>query len=187
MGNDTSIESIELTGTLTFGDILRYQYSQCYRRTWWIVLLGLLVSLAFVVLAALVVVLTADFQFARKTGTPFLLLFLFWTWIAIVPYISAKKQMKTNILLTTPINFVFSSQGIHRSGSHFSGELSYEALWAVGETKSFFLLYLSAVSAVVLPKRFFESATQQRNWRALIEEKTSPKKITKRGFLGRWL
>ncbi len=187
MENGTSTESIELTGTLTFGDIVRYQYSQCYRRTWWIVLLMLLVSLAFVLVAALVLVLTADFRWARTNATPFLLLLLFWAWLAIAPYLGAKRQMKTNIPLTAPIRCVFSPQAIHRSGGHFSSELSYEALWAVGETKTLFLLYLSAVSAIVVPKRFFDNAAQQRDWRLLMEQKISPKKITKRGFLGRWL
>ena len=111
----------------------------------------------------------------------------FWICVVTAPYRGAKRQMKTSIPLSGQIVHVFSSQGIHRSGAHFSSDTSYEALWAVRETKSLFALYFSASSAFVLPKRFFRDAAQQNDWRILVEEHISPKVITRSGFLGRWL
>jgi hypothetical protein len=72
-------------------------------------------------------------------------------------------------------------------GMHFSSEIGYEALWSVRETKSLFLLFLGAGSAVVLPKRFFKDPVQQSDWRILLEQRILPKSITTSGFLGRWL
>ncbi|HTC35902.1 MAG TPA: YcxB family protein [Bryobacteraceae bacterium] len=146
-----------------------------------------LVSLVGVVLALIVVVLTPDLEFVGRNGTPFLLMLAFWVFIATAPYFGAKRQMKTTIPLSASVTWIFSSQGIHRTGLHFSSDMSYEALWAARETKSLFLLYLGARSALVLPKRFFKDAAQQHEWRILIEERISPKRITKAGFLGRWL
>ncbi len=179
--------SMELGGTLEFRDVLRFQYSQCFRRTWWFVLLTTVVSFAGVLLAVVAVVLTSDLDMARRNGTPLLLAFLFWIVIVTTPYRAAKRQMKTNIPLSAPIQYIFSSSAIEGSGSHFSSELSYEALWKITETKSLFLLYLGEGSALVLPKRFFKDGTQEHDWRTFVEQRISPKHITKSGFLGRWL
>jgi YcxB-like protein len=178
---------VELNGTLLFSDVLKFQYSQCYRYTWWLVLLFMLVTFVGVLLALVVAVLTPELELARRAGTWFLVLLIFWIFIATAPYRSAKRQMKTSIPLSGQILYVFSSQGIHSSGAHFSSDISYEVLWAVRETKSMFALYASASYAFVVPKRFFNDATQENDWRILVEEHISPKVITKSGFLGRWL
>ena len=77
--DDLTPNLVELSGVLAFSDVLRFQYSQCYRRTWWIVLLMTLLSLAGVLLAVLVILLTRNLELARHNGTPFLLLLVFWT------------------------------------------------------------------------------------------------------------
>lgn len=146
-----------------------------------------LVSLAGVLLAVAVAVLTSDWGLVRHNGTPFLLMLIFWIFIMATPYLAAKRLMKTTIPLSAPITCIFSPRVIQRTGTHFSSEISYEALWAVRETKSLFLLYLGAGSAILLPKRFFKDASQQDDWRILVEQRISPKHITKSGFLGRWL
>jgi YcxB-like protein len=147
----------------------------------------MLVSVVGLLFAVAVAVLTPERDLARRGGTWFLLLVIFWIWVVTAPYRSAKRQMKTSSSLSGQTLYVFSSQGIHRSGTHFSSDISYEVLWAVRETKSLFALYFSASSASVLPKRFFKDAAQENDWRILVEEHISPKAITKSGFLGRWL
>lgn len=179
--------SVELIGTFAFSDLLKFQYSQCYRYTWWLVLLFMLVSFVGLLLAIIVAVITPQHDLALRAGTWFLLLVLFWIYLVMAPYRGAKRQLKTSIPLSGEIRYVFSPQSIHSSGTHFSSDISYEALWAVRETKSLFALYSSASSALVLPKRFFKDAAQQNDWRILVEEHISPKVITRSGFLGRWL
>jgi hypothetical protein len=94
--------------------------------------------------------------------------------------------MKTSVYLSSPISYIFSSQGIHSTGTHISSDVSYEAVWNVRETKTLFLLYLNASSALVLPKRFFTDAIQQNDWRLFLEQRISPKRIMQSGFLARW-
>jgi YcxB-like protein len=178
---------IEVNGTLTFRDLLKFQYSQCYPLMWWIVLPMTLFSLVGVILAALVALMTPNLELARQGGIPFLLLLLFWTCLVTSPYWAAKKLMKTQITLSSPITYVFSSQSVQSRGRHFSSEVSYEALWAVRETRSLFLLFFGAGSALVVPKRFFKDAIQENDWRSLVRQQISPKDIAKPGFLSRWL
>jgi YcxB-like protein len=150
-------------------------------------LIGLIISVGGVLLAVVVVLLTHNWELVRHNGTPFLLLLMFWVVIATAPYRGAKRLMKTSGYLSAPVTYTFSSQGVHSAGRHISSDISYEALWAVRETKSLFLLYMSATSALVLPKRFFKDAAQQDDWRILVEQRISPKRIARLGFLGRWL
>ncbi len=147
----------------------------------------MLVCLVGVLLAVVVAVVTPERDLARRGGTWFLLLLIFWICVITAPYRGAKRQMKTSIPLSGQILYVFSSQGIHLSGTQFSSDTSYEVLWAVRETKSLFALYFSASSAFVLPKRFFKDSAQEKDWRIFVEEHISPKAITRSGFLGRWL
>jgi hypothetical protein len=178
---------VELSGTLAFRDLLRFQYFHSYRRTWWIIALMLLGTLVGVLLTVVAVLPNSDFELARRSGTWFLLLLIFWVVIVTTPYRGAKRLMKTNASVSAPITWIFSSRGMHRTGLRFSSEISYEALWAVRETKSLYLLNLSAASALLLPKRFFRDAVQQNDWRIFVEQRISPKRITRLGLLGRWL
>jgi hypothetical protein len=184
--SDVQTDSVELDGTLAFDDLLRTYCLQCFQRTWWIILPVMLVSLVPVLVTPVVVLLTSDWEVARK-ATPFFLLLIIWALLATTPYRGAKRLLKTNVNLCAPIKYTFSSRGINSIGTYFSSELSYEALWTVRETKSLFLLYTSAGTGIVLPKRYFKDEAQQNDWRALVEQGISPKHITNSGFLGRWL
>jgi len=182
-----SDDVVELAGTLAFSDFVRFQYSRSFRRTWWIVLVAFLIAFAGVLLAGLATVLTSDLEVIRQSGTPFLLLLVFWIVVVTAPYRGARRQIKTNVAISAPIQYIFSSRGITSTGTDFSSEISYGNLWAVLETKSLFLLYLSEGHAILLPKRFFKDGGQQDHWRSLLEQRITPKRITPVGFLGRWL
>ncbi|MGA2214528.1 MAG: YcxB family protein [Bryobacteraceae bacterium] len=150
-------------------------------------LIGLIVSVVGVGLAAIVALLTPDLTLAIHNGTPFLLLLIFWAVLVTTPYRGAKRLIKTSAWISAPTTYTFSTRAIHSTGIHSSSDISYEALWAVRETKSLFLLYLNAALAIVLPKRFFKDVAQENDWRLLLEQRISPKGIAKPGFLGRWL
>jgi hypothetical protein len=180
-----NVSSVELNGTLEFRDVLKFQYSQW--RSWWILLLLILVSLIGGLLAVVAAMLTPNLELARRGGTWFFVLLMYWLLLATTPYRGAKRQMKTNLSLTGPILYVFSSRAVRSAGAHFSDEISYQALWSVRETRSLFMLHYSASSALVLPKRFFKDAAQENDRRTLVEGHITPKVITKSGFLGRWL
>jgi hypothetical protein len=146
-----------------------------------------LLCLVGVSLAVVVMVFTPDTALARRGGTPFLLLLAFWICVATSPYRGAKRLMKTSVYLSSQITYIFSSEAIHSTGTHIASDVSFEAVWAVRETKSLYLLYLNALSALVLPKRFFKDSLQENDWRLYLEQRISPKRIMKSGFLGRWL
>lgn len=145
------------------------------------------ICLAGILLAGFVALLPSDPGVVWPDATPFLVLLLFWSVLITAPYRGARRQLNTNASISEEIAFVFSSCGIHRKGAHFEGDMDYTLLWAVFETKSLFLLYLSAGSAFALPKRFFKDAGRQQAWRALLERQIAPKTIAKPDFFARLL
>lgn len=179
--------ALEVAGTLTLSELVRFQYFHAFRRSWWMV--------AFLCLVAGVLLLLAGFLawFAPGEGfTPSgwmvpLALVLFWGIVITAPYRGAKRLMRTSATLSGPTTYAFQPDGIRHGGQSFSSEVAYAAIWLVRETKTLYLLYLSVHSALVLPKRYFKDAAQQSGWRSMIEEKISPKTIEPPGFLARRL
>lgn len=177
--------TFELRGTLTLGDLLRFQYFNLFRRFWWMFVAVTLVVLTVVLLAAVLVILTHDVEEAGANVTKPVFVFLVWCGIvAVCPYFSARKQMRTQPSIREPISYQFSSQGIHLTAKYSSSEISYKGLWLVRETKSQFCLDLSAGTALLVPKRFFKDVTEQTEWRALLEQGISPKKIVGPDLIG---
>jgi hypothetical protein len=174
----------ELQGTVGFGDLLRFQYFNILRRTWWFVLPLLLFLLVVTVIATVAALMFRSTEIASK-GTPFLLLLLFWSGVfAYCPYLAARRLLKTSRVFGQHGVYRFSAETIHFSSADSSGDTSWRALWVVRETKSMFLLYLNEYSAYLLPKRFFSDANEQNAWRRLVEQRILPKVISKPGFIG---
>jgi hypothetical protein len=177
----------ELSGKITFNDILKFQYFHCLRRIWWFV--ALLTTILFVILgvAAVVSVVFRSIEVARA-ALPIAGATLFW--LAVVggmPYLAARRQYSTMIALGKPVTFRFSYEGVHSVTGYSSGDVSWKAFWTIREAKTFFALHFSAGSAWILPKRFFADTSQQEKWRELVEAQIQPKKILKPGVVGKLL
>ena len=160
---------LEFRGTITVSDVLRFQYFHWFRTTWWFVALVYLFLVGIVVVAATAAVV---------------LLFLVWTApLVVLPYMAAKKHLRTCVELREPIAYTFSEQSIHFTSAHSSSDISWKALYRVRETKSMFCLYFGASSAWLLPKRFFKDANEQNSWRQLVEQQILPATIARPGFI----
>ena len=164
-----SNETFELAGQYTMNDLLRFQYFGLLRRLWWFVVL--IAALLFMIL-----------------GLEAIVGVLVWlAFVGLIPYFAARRIYKTSITLGRPVVFTFSSDGVHTVTDYSSGDISWKAFWRIREAKTFFALYPSAGSALILPKRFFASPTQQEQWRELVEAQIQPKKILRPDVLGKLL
>lgn len=182
-----AVSTFSVSGTQTLADRLRFVYFHSFRRMWWSVGLALLFALPMFVLSVVAYVLSPD-RFGLRDVTSIGLVLAFWLLIFVVlPYRSAKRQMLTSASASHPMTYVFTPAGIQYKGAHASGEVAYPAVWKVRETKSLFCVYLNAAAAVLIPKRFFESPSQESEWRAFLEQRIAPKQIEKPGFWGKRL
>ena len=177
--------TFEIRGTLTLGDLLRFQYFNLFRRFWWVFVPVTLVVLTVVLLATVLVIVSHDVEEAWAPVTKSVFVFLVWCGIvAACPYLAARKQMQTQVSFREPIVYQFSSEGIHVIAKYSSSEISYKGIWMARETESQFCLYLSAGAALLVPKRFFKDVAEQTEWRALLEQGISPKKIVGPDLIG---
>lgn len=180
-------EIFELSGKITFNDVLRFQYFHCLRRIWWFVILVTAFLLGVLGLAVVLSFLLQDSELARATSPVALIAVLWIAFVGLVPFLGARRQFKTMVGFDEPLAFTFSEDGIHTVTAHSSGETSWKPFWKICEANTFFCMYFSAGSAWVIPKRFFKDLEQQRNWRALVNEKITPKQILRPGVVGRLL
>lgn len=180
-------EIFELSGKITFDDLLKFYYFETLRKTWWF---WALISTCMIMLIVTVVVFTIlshGYEVARPSLPIVLACLFFLTLKGVPPYVAARREYQSNMRLDEPMVVKFSSAGVHAVSSNSSGDTSWKAFWRICEAKSFFCLYYSAGSAWILPKRFFVSSIQQDQWRELVEAQIQPKKIEKPGMVGKLL
>jgi hypothetical protein len=180
-------EIFELSGKITSNDILRFYYFQALRRTWWFWALLAFFLVVLIVVAVVFTILSHGYEVARASLPLILACCFMLVIISICPYLAARKQFKTMIVTDQPVSFRFAPEGMHTQTGYSSGDTSWKAFWRVYEAKTFFCLYFSAGSALVIPKRFFASPSQQDQWQELVEAQIQPKKIERPGVVGKLL
>jgi hypothetical protein len=141
-------QTIDVSGTVTVGDIVRFAYFSTFHRFWPVILFGVLVlaiNLAFFA--------AGDSDAGLNTG-PFSLLVLFW--IAI-PHVSGRWQAKTRPFLCEPMKYSFDATGVRIAGQSFSTLMAWSIVKRVQETKSAILLYEASNIGRIVPKHFFQN------------------------------
>lgn len=171
---------LQLRGTLTLGDLIRFQYFHVLRRTWPGLILVLLVGVAL--LALVLEAPNPGLVKAIPLGT------LFFIWIvllAITPYWNARRQFSRQRYLRDPISLVFSKDEVQSNGPSVSSAWKWSVIRTIYETKSQFLLYYAPNQALLLPKRFFANDAELDDWRSIVRSAMSPKNIQE-SAMGRW-
>ncbi len=181
--------SFKLHGTLTVGEMARFQYFHLLRRAWpfaGAVALGLIGVVFFLIGIAL----TGQFSELYPdlvTSSPFFLLMLFWGFMfGFNPYRIARKQFRDQPHLRELITYEFSSANIKGSGPSASWVVAWNVVKNVQETKSLFIVYYSKIQGVIVPKRMFGSSTELKAWRDLFVSCAPSGKIQRPGIVGRW-
>jgi len=98
---------------------------------------------------------------AFTLGLPALLL--------LASYFTARSTLKNNPSYRGEIQYSFSDEGIYVQGIHSKGNLSWNSLHHVIETRHAFLLFHDKYNTQVLPKRCFASDSDLAALRALMQ------------------
>jgi YcxB-like protein len=182
---------IELHGTFTLSDFVRFHYFHTLRLCWWLLAI---VAVFLLIVAPLFLALfvntyppVVSWSSVEEGAVPFVAGCLVLTYaLTVMPYQRAKKQYAAQNYLREPVRTSFAAEGISSEGSGISSKVVWSIVKQVRETKSLFLLYYSANMALIVPKHFFEAPDQMDQWRQLVAASIDPKLIEKRGLVGRW-
>lgn len=170
-------QAIDVCGTATVVDIVKFAYFGTFRRLWPVILLGLPIlpiNVAFFV--------AGDVSAGLNTG-PLSLLVLFWI---VLPYLSAKRQATTRPFLCEPMKYSFDAEGVRVTAQNFSTSMTWAIVKRVQETKSAILLYEGSNIGRIIPKHFFQTDANLAACRDFIAACISPKHIARPGIVGRW-
>ena len=177
---------VQLHGTLSLGDMYRFQYFHTLRRMW-----------TLLVLAVLLLAVGFAYNLAPEREYPESAVSNIWTnllpiglvWIVvlgIVPYISARKGFSSQPYLREPTNLSFTDEGIAASAVTAQWTIAWAIVKQVYETNTLFLINHAPNIAVIVPKRFFENQMQVNDWRQLALAHLNSKRIEKSGFVARF-
>jgi YcxB-like protein len=177
---------VEVSGTLAVGDLRRFLYSRNVRPAFMMVVI--VTSIVICLFQYNAIANNSNLPDALQKGfAPFAVVLLIWIGlIAVWPLWSAKKEFASQVYLRERLTICFTPDGISSEGTGVSSKGGWVKVKRVRETKSLFLLYYSATTALVLPKRFFQSPDEMERWRQLIASCVDPKLIEKPSFVGRW-
>jgi hypothetical protein len=159
---------IEVDVPNNFGDIFWAIGSAFWRSPWlWGLLLLVNGPAAYQVVSG-----RAELGEYRSAGWSLLGLILLL--FVLIPLFSAWRA-RTAKALQGPLRYQFSETGIDLNGSGVSGHYDWSNIYRVKETSSF-LVYTSAVSALIVPKRCFQTDVDIASLRQLIQTH-APQKV----------
>ncbi len=190
MASETRYDSVMSTktpiavqGTLSVGDLARYQYYHFHRRAW---PFSLVLALVEVLAIPLVYYSSYNVRSFVVNSSIFVTCFVVWLCLMfILPYRTARKQYASQSLLSEADSYTITPNKIEYSGKSASSQMLWAVVREIRETKSLFLLYHAHNLAMILPKRFFVDAQEMAVWRSLAVSKFA-KGIATPGLIGRW-
>ena len=97
---------------------------------------------------------------------------VFIVYLFILPFIiywQANKSYETNQRLHETITYEFNLETWKVTGESFNSEMTWVKTFKVKETKDWFLIYNTKLSANILPKKYFE-AGQQTEFKHLLQQ-----------------
>jgi hypothetical protein len=99
------------------------------------------------------------------------ILWLVWL-LALVAYTywRARITFQQRAWLQQPTRYTLDHRGIASQAPSYSGFRPWERIWRVEENGRSFLVYLSRVQVVVIPKRFLGDQDQVRAFRELVAQ-----------------
>jgi len=160
---------LQVEGQLEFGEYLRANYWYMLRKFKWFFALLLFSGVVYPAMYFAGI-------FGRRPVHPvesswgFLLPFGLVTFMLVATYLGARRHFSSNKMLAQRVQYVFTTDDIKTAGPLSSGRISWETLTHVYETGHAFLLFVSNLQMIVLPKRYFETPDLLTRFRQLVNE-----------------
>jgi hypothetical protein len=170
-------QGIEVAGTVTVADMVKFCYFSTFRWLWPLMLLGI------IVLPLNLALFASGNSSAASNMAPLSFLVLLW---AVLPYYSARRQATTRRFLCGPLKYYFDTEGFHVTAASFSGSMSWSTVKRIQETKSAILLYEASYLGRIVPKHFFQTEADLAAFKSFLVTRISPKQIASPGIVGRW-
>lgn len=100
---------------------------------------------------------------------PLVLILFFWV---IILFFSFKRAYRKSAFSKGKLYYGFSDEEIEFEVPDSSGSLKWMAFKKVKDSKAFYFMYTSSVTALIIPKRAFESSTEHDAFRSLLISKS---------------
>jgi hypothetical protein len=117
---------------------------------------------------------------------PFFALVVLWLLLlGAMPYRNARKALTTQSYARETITYTFTDEVISAAGPSVHWSIAWSAMIRMRETRSLFLFYHAPNLAVLVPKRFFQNASEMQEWRRFVSTRLDSKRTDKPGLVAR--
>lgn len=166
-------EELSLSGKLTLEDFVQYNHYHVNK-----LLKGYFVLCFIVLFIIFLIPMSGDWlPILLWAGIPSLILSgLLYLYASKVRKHMAVKEYKSDQIIKHTISYTFSREGITQNVRRSHNFFEWDDFLKAQEQEDMFLLYLSKNKAIVLPKRFFLSPAQIKDFRYLVSDNVTDSK-----------
>ncbi|NQD68452.1 YcxB family protein [Bacillus haikouensis] len=90
--------------------------------------------------------------------------------------VKATREYKSDQLIKNELIYTFSDTGIHQKRGRSINDIDWNEIAAIKEHHSMFLIYVSRNKAMIIPKRFFESDEEIKQFKKMINKNVTSEK-----------
>ncbi len=180
----TAEEAIELNGTVSKDEFLRFYRFQYLRDSGWLVLpVGLV--LVWILVSEWYRVLEGqlDLRASQFLLTLVVLYAIYSIWVS--PKRAVDEMFATSKAAGKPCWMRFDAEGFQSRCEGYESHIPWGLVHRVVETKSMFAIYISAASSILILKHNFESDQEVEDWKQSVNGWIAPKQIEAPGMLAR--
>lgn len=159
---------VQVLTNLSFGDFLKFNYSQYFKSRQSIISISI-VSLLIISICVGYLTGRLDLTGLKIDNYPVLIIFL----VVIIGsplsvYFQSKNTFNSANGLKDPIMYTFTNNGVYTKGATFESTATWNMYHKIIETEKFFLLNQNKMALNIVPKEAFENKEQIIEVRNLI-------------------
>ncbi|MEM6803294.1 MAG: YcxB family protein [Bacteroidota bacterium] len=157
------MDKISVSQSLSQDEFVRYSLYRYFKRPL------ILFLYTFIFILAVALFLSGGISEASATLLPLLAV------MALLPifiYLSARSIYKSSYAIQSTVHYEFSDTEIRASAEKFSFNQSWDLVYRVEESKSWFMIFTNRVNAIYLKKESFEDVADLEVLKSLIRSKS---------------
>lgn len=157
------MDKINVSQSLSQEEFIRYSLYRYFKRP----LILLLYALIFILL--LFLLLNGGLADVSSTLLPLLIV------MALLPlflYLSARSVYKSSYAIQSTVHYEFSDSEIRATAEKFTYTQSWDLVYKVEESKSWFMIFTNRINAIYLKKESFEDIADLEVLKSLIRGKS---------------
>ncbi|OIJ14539.1 hypothetical protein BKP35_06590 [Anaerobacillus arseniciselenatis] len=164
--------TIIIEGQLTYEEFK--QYSEYHTKK---ILMRYFISVFLIMFIAIYITMFEEFGWFLTVALPLSITYIGFVFLKFILKMINKRHYDQNPMLKQKMKYVISTKTIRLNSEQLQSKYSWEEIRSTIEYRDMFLLYVTKTSALILPKRYFQTKEDISQFKALLQDRLEAKKL----------